>query len=230
MIGFFCILTCIALFIAVYVSSYASSSTETQLKLDFVPGWILKQIWQSGIIKEFSPFWTSEEHIEKWGIEEIKLSSQEERKLHLMIEQVLSAGFDYDEKRNEVIFEPLKDMFFVETYNEFMQLINNFGYFELDKNAWLPCRSPSEIKIKFSGPREYRDLENRVGMIVFVSFPESIFLKNDYRCSHGSRYVFIFKQIDNKWKIEKMSSVFKSPKWTEGGLIQSIIEDNENKK
>ncbi len=149
------------------------------------------------------PFWTSKEYKKELEIEIIDMSSEENQIFHSMIEKIIDAEFRYYNTGDEKEFEKVKNLFLPEEYERSKRKINSVKTSD-DKEFENYYTIPDKItEIKFSEPRTYKDLEGRIGIIssIFKKNPENT---NDKYYSGKPYHIFIFKQVNNKWKIEKI--------------------------
>lgn len=181
---------------------------------------LLKWGW---IIEERGPFWTSREHMEKLGIENIKLSPEEEKTLHSIIEKAIKAGFRYYDTGEDKDIEPIKNIFLPEEYEIVKEDIKRT---RVNREVWEDenCKILIEIpETKFSQPRKYRDLENMIGIISDTDGPLPEFLGGG--CGGSLYFIFVFKQVNGNWKIVKMWPVSIRLEWSEEVVIEKILRE-----
>jgi hypothetical protein len=165
-------------------------------------------------------FITSAEHREKFEIETAKLSSNDENKLHEMIKKIVKVETQYYETGKEDDFEQVKDLFILdEEYNQFKegargekdyykQFAETLGYGKIKKT-------------KFSSPRKYEGLDGRIGIISYTKFN----ISNPSASPDTLLQFYIFKRVDNEWKIEKcLTDISIRIEWTEEGFVRQIKE------
>ncbi len=177
---------------------------------------------------EYDSSQTPKEHLERFGIEIIELPLKDERKLHSMIGKAIVAGFRYYETEKEEEFEKVKSFFLPEEYERMKENINRL--IKLEK-IWkgIECKADTEFsKIKFSQIGRYKELENRIRISTSILLPFSSPDVFGSGCSTGFGYIFIFKQVDNEWKIEKIRGIGPSPlEIEEQYIIQEIKEGSK---
>ncbi len=180
-----------------------------------------------------NPFRTSNEHRQEFGIETARLSFKEKRELHSMIEQTIMAGFQYYDTGDEKEFKKIKDLFLIEEYERIKNSIKKMRdehKKRLDAGPY-PCKIPSHIPNgKFSKPREYKDLENRIGIMVLHKMSAPDILGGG--CESDPLKIYIFKRIDNIWKIEKINGArigWPIAETTENYVIKKLIEENKKR-
>ena len=176
-------------------------------------------------IEKFDPFYTSKEHRQNLGIEIIEIPFEKEQKLYSMIEQTIMAGFQYYDTGNEKEFEKVKDLFLQGEYERIKKSIKDV---RKDKKMWEEyCKIPVEIsEVKFSGPKRYKNLENRIGIITLLPFTVPDFIGGG--CVGNPLYIFIFKKIDSEQKIEKMGNIgigWPVAEATERNAINKLLEE-----
>ncbi|NAS88307.1 hypothetical protein C4E24_00975 [ANME-1 cluster archaeon AG-394-G21] len=191
-------------------------------KLGNVVGGVMDKLYKYEY-EEPDPFWTSIEHRKRLGIEIVKLSSSEEQELHSMIEEVIKEGFSYYDTGKEKEFEVVRDLFLPEEYERVKLEIDRTRE---KREMWEgeDCKVPIEIsEKKFSQPRKYKELNNRIGIIIIIPFISPDFLGSG--CIAKPKYIFIFKKMNNEWKIEKMWSVSIRLEWSEENIIQILFQE-----
>lgn len=165
-------------------------------------------------------FITSAEHREKFGIETAKLSSSDENRLHEMIKEVMKVEAQYYETKKEEDFEQVKGLFMSdEEYNQFKESVR--GEKDYYKQFTETLEYGKIKKTKFSSPRKYKGLNGRVGVISYTKFN----ILNPSASPDTLLQFYIFKRIDNEWKIEKCSNndLFGIEN-TEEGYLQQLRE------
>ncbi len=177
-----------------------------------------------GIFKGYKSdlFYTSPEHKEMLSIETAAITIQEEQKLHSMINETIEACFRYYETSEEKEIEKVKDLFAPAEYRKIKDDIDTTR--EKSKVWENYCKIPAKTpEIKFSEPRRYRNLENRIGIIISIPFAHPNFLGGGCVGEGFPHYIFIFDKINNNWKIEKMSSISIRIEWTEEGIVKKLL-------
>ncbi len=158
-------------------------------------------------------FRTSKEHQETLGIQTAKISNAEKKKLNSMIDETVKAQLEYYSTRKEESLEKVKDLYLTKEFDEYKEDAKiGADYFDDTKSE---IQSYDRIdKMKFSEPRTYKDLPDRIGVMNFVKF------KGDY--VNNLVRLFIFKNINGEWKIEKQREFFAPTDVEEDMLIQKI--------
>lgn len=153
---------------------------------------------------------TTVEHQKALGVETAKISSTEEEKLDSMINESVKAQLEYYSTEKDESLEKVKNLYLTnefEHYKEYAKI--NAGYPEIKKQSYDKIE-----QIKFSKPVTYKVLPNRVGIINFIKF-------KDYY-TNNLEQLFIFKNINGEWKIEKQREIVATPDVDEDILIQEI--------
>ncbi|MDP3057164.1 MAG: hypothetical protein Q8N37_01405 [bacterium] len=139
-------------------------------------------------------FNTSEKHNKSLGIETAKISEEEIKKFNGIIEKIIKAQEEYNSTKKEESLEKVKNLYLP-------------GVFEAHKeeSKRLITRYPLEVNdtigtLKFSLPRIYKNLFDRIGIISLVDFSFSQELDG---WPGIILQVFIFKNVNGEWKIEK---------------------------
>ncbi len=137
-------------------------------------------------------FITSAEHREKFGIGTAKLSSSDENRIHKMIKEIVNTEAQYYKTGKEENIEKVKGLFILdERYEQFKEVLkfNDDSYGKINGKI---------KKIKFSSPRKYKGLNDRMGILSHTKFD----ISNSSASSDILLQLYIFKRVDNKWKIE----------------------------
>ncbi len=170
-------------------------------------------------VKNFN---TSAEHKKALGIETANISEEEKKKLDGMIEEVIRAQEEYNATKKEKSLDKIKNLYLPEVFEthkeEAKKLITNYPVGAED----------SKETLKFSSPRTYKDLSSRVGIISYIDFSFSQYLDAWPR---GILQVFIFKNTNGEWKIEKQQvsnsmaeKIKEGLEATELGLVKQIMD------
>lgn len=164
-------------------------------------------------LSQIDPFQTSQEYRERLGIDLIKLSSEDEKKLHSMIEEVIKTSFySYNTKKEDGL-EAVKNLFLPEEYERLKkgmeQAIEYQPELKKECDTFKNCNIYNDIanlpEIKFSQPRKYRDLKDRVGIMSLMDIVSpNLFGQGSVASQY---YIFIFRQVDSGWEIEKIQSL-----------------------
>lgn len=176
------------------------------------------KVFKSLGLFQVDPFKTSEEYRQRLGVEIISAPLFYEENLHLMIKNVYKKGLDYFNTGDNRNFKETESYFLPEEYERIKQGIEKSRQecqkqkeqYKNDSLHW--CEEGADFslsEIKFSQPRKYRDLPERIGVMAIVPVIYSNYI--DVIIGGGgtsSQYhIFIFKQINNEWKIEKIQAL-----------------------
>ncbi|MBU3925424.1 hypothetical protein KKB43_06875 [Patescibacteria group bacterium] len=162
-------------------------------------------------------FRISGEHQKIYGIETAKISSEEEKNLNEKIKKSIKAQLEYYTTKNEESLEKVKNLYLPKAFEQYKEYVKLFSTFQEAKSG---NQSYDKIeKMKFSPPRIYKDLPDRIGMINFIKF--------NYRDNSEITQIFIFKNTNSDWKIEKQVEVNIQLGETEAGLIKQIIDSQK---
>ncbi len=160
-------------------------------------------------------FNTSAKHNEALGIETAKISEEETKKLNEIIEKVIRAQEEYNSTKKEESLDKVKDLYLpgvFETYREESKKLTTF----YDRSI-----TDTVETLKFSSPRTYKNLSDRIGIISLIEFS---FSQNLDAWPRGILQVFIFKNINGEWKIEKQKNVAElGLEKTESNLMKQIV-------
>ena len=155
------------------------------------------------INKREDPFWTSQEHLKKWGIEIVKLPLEEEQTIHSIIKDYYETKFISDlEEQLRKMLTTENDPIIKEYYETRLSLLPKLKI----------------LKIEFSQPRKYRDLVNRIGIITYVSLTDPPNFLGGY-----PRDIFVLKKVNGRWEIEKRWEVLLRLDIDEEALIKSYF-------
>ena len=162
---------------------------------------------------------TTQEHWKELGIENAQMSSEEEERLYLMTVESVKAQLTYLSTRKDESLEKAEDLYLMEEFEKYKENIKSGGGYQLYGGVYQSAGNEyqfyNEIKtIKFSKPRMYNGLSGRIGILNYVEF-------NDSNANHLTQ-IFIFKNINGEWKIEKQSEIIVRLDISEDGLIQEI--------
>jgi len=161
------------------------------------------------------PFQEEPRWVRKYGIKIINLSPAVEENLHLMIKKVIEVGSSYYLKADDEEIEKVRDLFLEEEFENLKRKINeargkeDLSLIKEVKDCGILTQS---LGMKFSKPRKYKLLENRLGIIVYFPFKAFNFLKGG--CWEYHSFLFVFKLSgSDEWKIERIEllGVFKLP-------------------
>lgn len=166
-------------------------------------------------------FRTSAEHQKALGIKTANMSGKEEKELNSMINESIKAQLEYYSTEKDESLEEVKNLYLAEEFERYKEYVKLYASFQQAKNG---NQSYDKIeKIKFSPPRTYKDLPDRIGIITFIKF------NYNYNYSNDITQIFIFKNINGEWKIEKHIEVNIQLGATEASLIEEIIDPQKYK-
>lgn len=159
---------------------------------------------------------TTQEHWKNLGIENAKISGVEEKDLYLITIEIIKTQLEYYSTKKEESLNKVKNLYLPE---EFEQYKKDAGIsFYIDSNI----QNYEKIKtIKFSKPRTYKDLPDRIGIITYINFVDEY--------TNNLTQLFIFKNINGEWKIEKQDEITIRVDIEENTLIQEIKDENKIK-
>lgn len=156
------------------------------------------------------------------GVEEVQLPSKDAEIIHTMIEKAIKASWHYYVTNEDKELESIKGLYLIKEYEKVISEILR------EKTLKSPCLNPpppSYVKIpriEFSKFRRYKGLKDRIGVISKV--PEFEPLEFSGGCERQLIYIFLLRQIDGDWKIEKQQKVLLVWEEIEFELIKEIKE------
>lgn len=214
-------LTTIVIFIASVELFPDNSYKGDQKDLSFIDKAAaqLRRIGVFDLVFGETSFRTSKEHQGDLGIETARLSKNDEDQLRSIINESNEVLLDYSLKMNDDDFKKVEDLYVPETFKNYKEYVKSRPGFM--KGSGDEGQIPDNVnKIAYSKPRTYKDLQDRMGVINNISFIDS----------NGEQYndltqIFIFKKINNEWKIEKRREVIASTEVDEDILIQEIKDE-----
>jgi hypothetical protein len=157
-------------------------------------------------------------HEKALGVETAKISSEEENKLYSMINESIKARLDYYSSEKEKELEKVRDLYLPEEFEKYKEdAKKGLRYFYDTRNEKQSYEKIEDMK--FSKPRVYKSLEDRIGVINLVRF-ESEYINNIYQ-------ILIFKKINGRWVIEQEKEIDFRLDNAEYNLIQKIKMDSK---
>ena len=159
---------------------------------------------------------TTIENEKALGVKTAKISRAEKKELESMINKSVKAQLEYYSTEKEESLEKVKDLYLPDGFEEYKKdAKRKLAYFYDTRSEKQSYEKMGQLK--FSKPRTYRDLPGRIGVISFAKFIDN----------HGNTYstlnpIFIFKKINDEWKIEKQTRISSPKEMTEKSLIQKI--------
>lgn len=182
-------------------------------------GTVLSKIGFFDLLFGDTNFRTSTEHQKTYGIETAKISNEEEKKLNSMVVDSIKAQLEYYSTAKDESLEKVKNLYIPEEFETYKKYVKLYAGFQEAKSGNY---SYDKIeKIKLSPPRAYKILPDRVGIITFIKF--------NHKDSNSITQIFIFKNINSEWKIEKQIEVNIQLGETEAGLIEQILDSQKYK-
>lgn len=173
----------------------------------------LKKIGVFDLIFGEINFRTSKEHQEALGIETAKISGAEEKKLDSMIDESIKAQLEYYSMENNESFEKVKNLYLPYGFEQYKEYVKREAGYDDDTRSKSQRYDKIE-QVKFSKPRTYKVLPDRIGIMNLVKF------KGEY--INVLEQVFIFININGDWKIEKQREIATITNLDENMLIQEI--------
>lgn len=151
------------------------------------------------------------------GLSLANLSVSEEKEIHEIIKKAFEGQYlyRYHYKNEDEMDKLIEDLYIPEEYQRFKKELEE-EYKCVNRENSLENIFYSIEKMRFSKPREYRDFDDRIGII---GEPKS-----------GNAHYFLFKKIDNYWKIEKEIWHIKSRFLDETSIIKQLLEQKNNEK
>ena len=149
------------------------------------------------------------------GLSLANLPANEEKEIHEIIKKAFEGQYlyRYQYKSEDETDKLMEDLYIPEEYQQFKEKLKE-GYKSVNRENSLEDILSSLKKIKFSKLREYRDFDDRIGII---GEPKSC-----------NAHYFLFKKVDNYWKIEKEIWHIKSRFLDETLIIKQLIEQKNN--
>ncbi len=151
------------------------------------------------------------------GLSSTSLSIDEEKKMQEIIKKAFEGQllFRYYYKNEKEMDELIEDLYLSEEYQQLKKEIKE-EYKYQNREDSLENISHSLEKMRFSKSRKYKGFNDRIGIIGELKL--------------GSAHYFLFKKIDEHWKIEKeIVSAIKPCFIDENSIIKELIEQKENK-
>ena len=145
------------------------------------------------------------------GLSLADLSINEEKEVQEIIRKAFEGQYlyRYYYKNENEMDELIGDLYLSERYQQLkIEIKEKYKY--VNRENSLENISYSLEKMRFSRPRKYKDLDDRIGIIGEPKF--------------NSAHYFLFKKIDNYWKIEKEIWHMKSCFLDETFVIQELLE------
>lgn len=149
------------------------------------------------------------------GLSLANLSTDEEKEIQEIIKKAFEGQwlYRYYHKNEDEMDELIRYLYLPEEYQQFKREIKE-EYKYIGRENSLEDISYSLEKMRFSKPRKYKDLDGRIGII---AGPES-----------GGIYYFLFKKVNNQWKIEKEKWSSIKYYFDETLIIKELIEKENN--
>lgn len=162
---------------------------------------------------------TTSDHWKKLGIDNAGISSEEEKNLYQIVAEAVKAQLKYSASKKEESLEGVKNMYLSEEFEQYKKAIMDDGGYHASGAVYhIPTDEYyyiSDIKtIRFSKPRIYGGLPDRIGVINYVEFNDS--------SANSLAQIFIFKNVNSEWKIEKQRETIARFDLDEDSLIREI--------
>lgn len=158
-------------------------------------------------------FRTSAEHQKIYGIETAKISSEEREKLNGIVKESIKAQLEYYSTKNDGSLEKVKNLYLPEEFDKYKEYVKREAGLH-DAESGNQTYDKIEIK-KFSPPRTYKVLPDRIGIMSFLRFSD--------KQTNTILQIFILKNNNDDWKIEKREEVLVQTEGVEAGLIKQIL-------
>lgn len=153
------------------------------------------------------------------GLSLANLSVDEEKEIQEIIKKAFEGQwlYRYHYKNEDEMDELIRYLYLPEGYQQFKKEIKE-KYKYIGRENSLKGVSSSLEKMRFSKPRKYKDLDDRIGIIAGSEF--------------GDVHYFLFKKVDNQWKIEKEKWPSVKYYFDETSIIKELVgkENNEMSK
>lgn len=162
---------------------------------------------------------TTPNHWKELGIDNAEISSEEERDLYQMVAEAVKAQLKYSASKKEESLEEVKNLYLSEEFEQYKRgIIDDGGYRASGTVYHIPTDEYyyiGDIKtIRFSKPRIYGELPDRIGVL------------NDFEFSsqgvNNLVQIFIFKNVNGEWKIERQRETVTRLDLDEDSLIKEI--------
>ncbi len=162
-------------------------------------------------------FNTSAEHKKIYGIETAKISNEEKEKLNGIIEESIKAQMEYYSTKKVESLEKAKDLYLPEAFEQYKEYVKQeAGLYDAESGN----QAYDKIKTKkFSLPRIYKVLSDRIGIISVIRFTDEQ--------TNSIIQISILRNNNGEWKIEKQSEIDFQTEWTESYLIDQIIDSQK---
>ncbi len=122
------------------------------------------------------------------GLSLASLSANEEKEIQEIIRKAFEGQwlYRYCYKDEDEMDDLIENLYISKEYQQFKREIKE-EYKYISRENSLENISYSLEKMRFSKPRKYKDLDDRIGIIA----------------GNGNIHYFLFKKINDQWKIEK---------------------------
>lgn len=157
---------------------------------------------------------TTQEHWKDLGIANAKISGEEEKNLYLMTIESIKAQLEYYSTKKEESLDKVKSLFLPSAFAQYKEYVKQEAVLNNSKKG---IQSYGKIEtVEFSKPRVYKDLSGRVGIVTSIEF---FFIADN---TNNLASLFVFKNINGEWKIEKQKEIIVRLDVEENMLIQKI--------
>lgn len=169
------------------------------------------------------------------GVSSANLSADEEKEIQEIIKKTLEGQwlYCYVDKDSYKLDKSIEDLYSLGEYQRFKEKFIKECRNSKQENITEKSILYFVKKMNFTKPVKYRKLSGRVGIIAgFTGIYYSPFIKNNQFgivTGFGDTHYFLFKKIDNYWKIEKEIWHIKSRFLDETLIIKQLLEQKNNK-
>ena len=169
----------------------------------------LTRLSEKQFSKCFNQIPESSDHGDVIGLSLAKLSTNEEKEIHEVVRRAFEGQhlYRYYYKNEKEMDKLIEYLYLSEGYQQFKREIKE-EYEYVNRESSLENILSSLEKMRFSKPRKYKDLDDRIGIIA----------------GNGNIHYFLFKKVNDQWKIEKEIWHMKPCFLDETSIIKQIIE------
>ncbi|MBU4339244.1 hypothetical protein KKB43_06605 [Patescibacteria group bacterium] len=164
------------------------------------------------------------DHEKSLGVEIDNFSFLKARKLDSMITESIKAQLEYYSTEKDEDLDKVKDLYLPEAFEKYKEDVKRENitaketqkYYKDEKIKFgTGMQSYDKIgRIRFSSLRTYKGVPDRIGVMNLVVFKGGNI--------NNLTQLFIFKNVNGEWKIEKQSEMIESTGIVEDYLIQQI--------
>lgn len=167
---------------------------------------------------------TTLEHQKALGIETAKISGAEVKKLDSMINESVKAQLEYYSTEKDDSLDKVKDLYLPEAFEKYKGDAKTYAtdnkeiqkYYKDEKIKFgTGTQSYDKMgQVKFSSPRTYKGLPDRIGIMNLIMFKGGNI--------NNLTQLFIFKNVNGEWKIEKQGEMNANPDVDEKISVQEV--------